>query len=177
MADPLEVFLAFARLGLLAFGGALGILPEMGRDLVGRHGWLTARAFADGYALGQLAPGPNMLAVVFYGFGAGGVLGGLGAALGMFGPTAVVAALLGRAWGLMGDAPWPRAVRQALLPVGLGLMAGGAVALGRAALTDALAVVLAALGLAAMLTGRASPVAVVLAGGALGALAALAGGR
>jgi chromate transporter len=168
--NPLEIFLTFARFGLIAFGGALAILPEMGRELVDVRGWMTAQTFTDGYALGQFSPGPNMLAVVFYGFKAGGVLGGIAAGLGMFGPSAMVAALLSSAWNRLGDAPWPNAVRAALLPIGSGLMVAGVVALARGGLTDLSGVIIAVAGLLAVLSGRVNSIAAVIAGGLIGAV-------
>lgn len=180
MAEALEVLRVFVRLGLLGFGGALAILPEMALQVVNAHGWMSEREFADGYALGTLAPGPNMLAVVFYGFRAAGLPGAVAAALGMFAPAAAIAALMARLWGLMGEAPWPRAIRAALLPVGAGLMAGGALTLSRGAVTDLTAALIALAAGLAVYSGRAAPIAVVLAGGAAGlatALLAYSGGH
>lgn len=170
MADPLEVFVTFARLGLISFGGALAILPEMGRLLVDEKHWVTARTFTDGYALGQFSPGPNMLAVVFYGFKAGGLIGGIAAGFGMFAPTAALAAVLARIWGMLGDAPWPNAIRAALLPIGSGLMVAGIVQLARGALTDAGAFAIAGLAGLIVYSGRVNPVVAVIAGGLVGAI-------
>jgi hypothetical protein len=36
-------------------------LPKMARVIIG-NGWVTGQEFADGFALGQFVPGPNMLA-------------------------------------------------------------------------------------------------------------------
>lgn len=173
MAEALEVLLVFVRLGLLGFGGALGILPEMGLQVVQERGWMSEREFADGYALGTLAPGPNMLAVVFYGFRAAGLPGALAAAIGMFGPAAIIAALIAKLWGLMGEAPWPRAIRSALLPIGAGLMAGGALTLSRGAITDVAAALIAGAAGLGVYSGRLPPIAVVLGGGAAGTALAL----
>jgi chromate transporter len=66
----------------------------------------------------------------------GGPLGGLAAALGMFGPPALLAALMAHLWGFLSNDPWPKALKRALLPLGVGLMAGGALTLGRSAISD-----------------------------------------
>ena len=51
----------FAQLSLLAFGGTNSVLPEMQRQVVEVHAWVTAQEFAALFALAQAAPGPNML--------------------------------------------------------------------------------------------------------------------
>ena len=67
MSELAEIALVFLRIGLLAFGGGLAILPEMERQVVVEHRWLTHREFVDSFALGQLTPGPGMLMVMFTG--------------------------------------------------------------------------------------------------------------
>jgi chromate transporter len=122
MADPLEVFLTFLRIGAVSFGGGMANLPEMARILIG-NSWVTRQEFADGFALGQFVPGPNMLAVLFYGSSAGGLAGALAAALGMFSPGAFGAMLLVRGWRWMAKAQWSRALRKTLVPISMGLSA------------------------------------------------------
>src|ERR687896_889540 len=53
-----ELFLAFSRISLSSFGGAIFWAR---RQLVERQRWLTEREFVDVYTLGQLLPGPNVL--------------------------------------------------------------------------------------------------------------------
>ncbi len=122
MAEVLEVFLAFLRFGVLSFGGGMANLPEMARVIIG-NGWVSGQAFADGFALGQFVPGPNMLAVVFYGLSAAGLPGVLAAMLGMFLPGALGAMGLVKGWEWMARARWSRALRKALVPISMGLSA------------------------------------------------------
>ena len=42
------------KIGLLAFGGSTGILPELERQVVQEQHWLTRQEFVDSFALGQL---------------------------------------------------------------------------------------------------------------------------
>jgi chromate transporter len=53
-----EVFLAFLRQGLTAFGGPVAHLGYFRREFVERRGWLTEAAFADLLGLAQFLPGP-----------------------------------------------------------------------------------------------------------------------
>ena len=58
-----ELFLEFALLSLVAFGGATALLPEMHRVVVENHHWLDDTTFTHLYAIAQAAPGPNVLVV------------------------------------------------------------------------------------------------------------------
>src|SRR3981189_1022669 len=57
-SSALEVFLAFLRQGLTAFGGPVAHLGYFRREFVERRGWLSEAAFADLLALSQFLPGP-----------------------------------------------------------------------------------------------------------------------
>ena len=77
---PGEVFLAFAMLGLTAFGGPIAHLGYFRDELVLRRQWLDEAGYADLVALCQFLPGPASSQV---GFGLGllraGPLGALAA--------------------------------------------------------------------------------------------------
>lgn len=161
--------LVFAWLGIVSFGGGLAVVPEMHRQLVDVHAWLTVEEFRDGYAFGQLAPGPNMLSVVFYGYRIAGVAGALSAPLLAFGPGALTSAALAGAWKTFGVSPVVRAVRRGLVPIGAGLVAGGVVVLARETVTTWKAVALLALVVLAVRKKWLSNAVAVLLAGVVGA--------
>jgi chromate transporter len=53
-----EVFAAFLKQGLTAFGGPVAHIGYFRREFVERRGWLSEAAFADLLALAQFLPGP-----------------------------------------------------------------------------------------------------------------------
>lgn len=53
-----EVFWAFLRQGLTAFGGSLAHFGYFRREFVEKRGWLSEAAFADLLGLAQFLPGP-----------------------------------------------------------------------------------------------------------------------
>jgi chromate transporter len=161
----------FLWLSFLAVGGGLGVLAEMRRQSVETFGWVTTQQFVDGYALCQLSPGPNMLVVVFIGYHAHGLLGAGVAGAAMFLPAAATASLAARYWTLLRERPWPRAIEQAILPVGIGLMMAGAWTLGRSSIHDVLTACIAVAAFGVLWRGWLPPIAVVLLGGAAGWLA------
>jgi chromate transporter len=65
------VLLHFAGLSLLAVGGAISALPEMHRFLVDEHNHLSDEQFVNSVALGQIAPGPNVMFVALMGWNIG----------------------------------------------------------------------------------------------------------
>lgn len=126
-----RVAATFFWIGIVSFGGGLAVMPEIHHQLVDRHAWITAQELTDGYAIGQLAPGPNMLAIVFYGFRMAGVAGGLIAVLMAFLPGALLSAVVARAWLGLRASSAVRALRRGIIPVGVGLMVGGVFVVGR----------------------------------------------
>ena len=136
MSPVAKVSLVSLWLGVVSFGGGLAIVPEMHRQFVEVNGWTTSREFADGYALAQLSPGPNMLCVVFYGYRAAGVVAALLATAAIVVPGVTLSAVCGRAWTTLVGNPWLGRLRAGLVPVGLGLMAGGVFVVGRTTITS-----------------------------------------
>jgi chromate transporter len=75
-ADWFGLFGHFATLSLLAVGGAITTVPDMQRYLVTEQHWLTDAQFSSCIALGQAAPGPNVLFVALMGWNVGLNAGG-----------------------------------------------------------------------------------------------------
>ena len=65
----------FAQLSMVAFGGGNTILPEMHRQVVDVHHWMTGADFVALYALAQAAPGPNMMVAPLIGWNVAGWAG------------------------------------------------------------------------------------------------------
>lgn len=172
MSGLLTLAWTFLWLSVLCVGGGLGVVPEMERQVVSLHAWVTARQFLDGYTLSQLTPGPNMLVVVFVGYAAHGIAGGLVAASAMFLPASLLAGVVAAGWQRWRTHPWAVPLERALAPIGVGLMAAGVYTLARSALQDTLSVALAASAAVVLLAKWAPPVAVVLAAGVIGWLVA-----
>lgn len=87
----LKLFAAFARVGVLTFGGGYAMIPMLEREIVDRHGWATNEELMDYYAVGQCTPG--VIAVntaTFIGYKVAGNLGGIVATLGVIFPSFVI---------------------------------------------------------------------------------------
>lgn len=171
----LDLFLTFAYLALISFGGPMTVIPEMERMVVA-HGWMSHQAFVEAFALAQLAPGPNMLHVFLIGYQVAGLPGALAAGLGTFGPTSLL--LAGVAWlvGKPHHPAWLDRFHAALGPVTIGLMAASAWSLGRDMMGDVFWI--GVCGVTALLTVRRllNPAWVVLLAACVGVAKALFSG-
>ena len=90
-----KLFLAFARVGVMTFGGGYAMIPILEREIVDRHGWATEEELMDYYAVGQCTPG--VIAVntaTFIGYKVAGTVGGVVATLGVIFPSLVIITLI-----------------------------------------------------------------------------------
>jgi chromate transporter len=168
MKDLAVMTWTFLWLSLICVGGGLGVVPEMQRQVVVRHAWVTAREFVDGYTLAQLTPGPTMLVVAFVGYRAHGLLGALLATVAMFLPTSVIAVIVADRWQRLRSHRWAAAAERALLPIGIGLSTAGAYTLARSALHDVTTVAVALVAGLLLYHGRVSAILIVGLGGVAG---------
>jgi chromate transporter len=168
MRDLVLMTWTFLWLSLICVGGGLGVVPEMQRQVVVRHGWVTAREFVDGYTLAQLTPGPTMLVVAFVGYRAHGLLGALLATVAMFLPTSIIAVVVADRWQRLRTHRWAAAAERALLPIGIGLSTAGAYTLARSALHDVATVAVALVAGLLLYHGRVSAILIVVLGGVAG---------
>ncbi len=91
----LEMFLAFAKVGVMTFGGGYAMLPILQREIVDIKGWATEEELMDYFAIGQCTPG--VIAVntaTFIGQKNKGIPGGIVATLGVVFPSLVIIGLL-----------------------------------------------------------------------------------
>ena len=167
--DLVNIALVFLRIGLLAFGGSTGALPELERQLVHERAWLSPQAFADSFALGQLTPGPTLLMVMFAGQAVAGVPGAVVAMFSIFLPSAVLTSVVSANWQRLRQSAWLAPAQRAFAAVALGLTAAGAYTLVRFALTDWLGLLVACGAFALLWRWRMPPALVILLGG-LGSL-------
>lgn len=132
--DTLAVLaLQFALLSFFAIGGAVAVVPEMHRQVVEVHQWMSDRQFADLFAIAQAAPGPNIIVVTLIGYQVAGIAGALTATAAICAPSCVITYLVSRTFDRFRDAHWRIVVQAGLVPVSVGLFAAGTFVVARAA--------------------------------------------
>lgn len=162
------------KVGALSYGGGFVIIPLMQHDAVVTYHWMTGTQFLNAVALGQITPGPVVQTVAVVGYAAGGLGGGLLAALVAFAPSfCFIIAGASHFDRLRADTRVQAFLTGAGASV-IGAIAGSAIPLGRE-LTHLWQ--LGILGLAAiwLLGLRRGVVPVLLATGVLGVIAVVAG--
>ena len=90
-----ELFLTFAKVGVMTFGGGMAMLPILQREVVENKGWATDEELVDYFAIGQCTPG--IIAVntaTFIGQKRKGIAGGIVATLGVVFPSLVIITIL-----------------------------------------------------------------------------------
>ena len=95
MKELWDMFLTFARIGGLTFGGGYAMLPMLQREVVEKHHWATEEELADYYAIGQCTPG--VIAVntaTFIGYRQAGIVGGIFATLGVVFPSVIIITII-----------------------------------------------------------------------------------
>jgi chromate transporter len=118
--SPLMLFLAFSRISLSSFGGAIFWTR---RELVERRRWLTEREFVDVLTLGQLLPGPNVLnlaVIVAHRFA--GWTGAVAAVAGFLGWPCLTVVGMGVLYGWYGTLPQVQQALGAMSSVAAGLL-------------------------------------------------------
>lgn len=169
MSEVAELAGVFGQLSLVSVGGINAVLPELKRQVVERHGWMSAADFAALYALAQAAPGPNMLVSTLIGWHVAGIAGALAATGALIGPCAVLTFLVAGAWHRFRDRPWRLLVQAGLMPVTAGLVVAAAIVLSEATAISAGHAGLTAVAAALLAATRLHPLWVLGAGAALGA--------
>ncbi len=90
-----ELFITFAKVGVMTFGGGYAMLPILQREVVEGKGWASDEELTDYFAIGQCTPG--IIAVntaTFIGQKQAGFWGGIMATLGVVFPSIVIITLL-----------------------------------------------------------------------------------
>ena len=99
------------------------------------HHWLNFDQLIHLYSVGQMAPGPNMMMIVSIGQWAGGTLGAIAALIAFFGPTAILAFVVAKAWRKLERWPWRTSIQQGLAPVSIGLLLAGGFSMAKGAIS------------------------------------------
>ncbi len=158
----------FGQLSLLAFGGGNSILPEMQRQVVSVHPWMSARDFAALYALAQSSPGPNMLVSTLIGLRVAGIGGAIVATMALTLPASALTFVCAHAWNRMREKPWRAVIQAGVMPVTAGLVMASAALLVHTTAHNWRAGALVAVATSLFLGTRINPLWVLAAAAGLG---------
>lgn len=95
MKTLFELFLIFAKIGAVTFGGGYAMLPMFERELVDNKKWVSEEEIMEYFAISQCTPG--VIAVntaTFVGYKVKGILGGIFATLGVIAPSIIIISII-----------------------------------------------------------------------------------
>jgi len=106
MNELFELFVTFAKVGVMTFGGGYAMLPILQREVSENKGWASEEELMDYYAVGQCTPG--IIAVntaTFVGRKQAGVIGGIVATAGIVFPSLVIICIIAGILNNFADIP------------------------------------------------------------------------
>jgi chromate transporter len=156
----------FAEAGAFVFGSGLAIVPFLHGGVVQEFRWLSERQFLDAVAVAMITPGPVVITVGFIGYLVAGLAGAIIAALATFLPCYLFTVIPAPHFRRLSRNPSIRAFVDGVTAAATGAIAGAAFVLGRRALVDwgAGLIALATLALLWRAKRVPEPVLIVLAG-------------
>lgn len=95
MKTLFELFIIFAKIGAVTFGGGYAMLPMFERELVDNKKWVSEKEIMEYFAISQCTPG--VIAVntaTFVGYKIKGVIGGIVATLGVIAPSVLIISII-----------------------------------------------------------------------------------
>jgi chromate transporter len=154
----------FATLSLVSIGGINVVLPEIRHQVVDVHGWMSDAVFAHTFAIASAAPGPNVIVVSLIGWQVAGWMGLLVATLAIMLPSCALAFVAGRVLTRWSGTTAVAVLKEALVPLGLGLLLASGVSLIRAVDRDVVTIAISLATAAFVVLSRRNPLWALAAG-------------
>ena len=168
-----ELFWAFAKVGVLTFGGGYAMLPIIQREVAEKKGWVTEEELMDYYAIGQCTPG--VIAVntaTFVGQKLAGTVGGVIATAGVVFPSMIIITLIAALVNSFSDLAYVKNAFAGVRICVCVLIANAVVKLWKKAVVDKVTLGIFLVVLAGSILLDVSPVIFVVLAGVAGALLA-----
>jgi len=126
--SALGLFLLFAKMAVLTFGGGYAMVPLFQNEIVLRHALMTAEDFANLVALAQVTPGPiGFNAATYAGMMCGGWTGSVVVSLGVVVPSFAIALTVAVFLRRAADAVWMKTLLKGIRPCVIGVIAAAVV--------------------------------------------------
>ena len=136
----LGLILLCVPLSLLSFGGGQTIVAGLQHQTVEVHHWLTSQQFTDLFAISRAAPGPSTLITALIGWQVSGFPGAVVASLAIFVPSSALICVVGGWWQRRRGSALAVAIERGLVPIAVGLIFAGALAVAQSAELSAIGV-------------------------------------
>jgi len=139
-----ELLFSMFKIGAVAFGNGMTIMPLLQQEAVISHHWLTMKQFADGIAFGQITPGPFLITATFIGYKVGGIWGSVIATFGMFYPSFFYTLIISEIYSRIKNNPLIQTALKGVLAAFTGMLLSVVFSLGKVSLISPAAYIWAA---------------------------------
>ncbi len=166
----IKLFLAFARIGLFAFGGGYAALPLIEKEIVKGLHWLTYGELLEVITISELTPGPIAInAATFVGYKLNGVWGAIVATIGVCLPSVIIILIVVRFLKKFQTNIWVDRVIKGLRPAVIALVAGAAYSIvAKGGITDIKGIVIAIVSFLLIRSHKVNPILVLILAGISG---------
>ena len=166
----LELFVYFAIISMLAFGGGNAVISLLERISVDQMRWITPQDFAVAIGFAYITPGPVLITSTFIGYRAAGFLGAIVATLGVFLIPWLLSVMAAYQVRRYIRHPWLQGFGLGAAPAVIGLLGVTVFTLGRYAFVGWLYGIISGVALVLALFTKVSPILILIGGTVLGAL-------
>lgn len=177
MKKLIDLFLTFARIGGLTFGGGYAMLPIIQKEVVEKRKWATEEEVMDYYAIGQCTPG--VIAVntaTFIGYKNKGIIGGIIATLGVVFPSLVIISIISMFISNFADLEIVKHAFSGIRVCVCVLIINAVIKLGKSSIVDTAALLIFLAVFVSSVFFNVSPIIAVIASGFAGWLVKFIGG-
>lgn len=165
----LSLFLTFAKIGVMTFGGGLTMLPLLTKEIVEKKKWASEEQLLDYYAVGQCTPG--IIAVntaTFIGYSQAGIAGGIFATVGMVTPSVIIIIAVAAALQQFMEYPVVASALMGIRAVVCALLSHTVITLAKKSLVDIVTAMIFIIGFVFCFVFDITPILVVIVGAIIG---------
>jgi len=164
-----EVFLVFAKIGSLTFGGGYTMLPLLHREIADKRNWASIEEITDYYAVAQCLPGIIAIkTAALIGYKHSGAAGSFAAACGVAFPAVIGSLIIAVSIDWLLDFELARHAFNGIQVAVLALIIDAVVKMWQSGVKDWIGVVIFAVALMAFVMLNISPVIPIVTGALLG---------
>ena len=131
----LVLFLIFAKIAVLTFGGGYAMVPLFEHEIVTQHAFMSAADFANLIGLAQVTPGPiGFNSATYVGMAQGGFVGSLVASLGVMVPSIIISLIVAIFLRKAADAKWMKLLMKGVRPCVVGIIGAAVIFFAKTAI-------------------------------------------
>ena len=173
-----DLFLTFAKIGAVTFGGGYAMLPILERELADKKKWTTGDDLLDYYAISQVTPGVIAVNVsTFIGNKRAGVAGGIVATAGIVFPSLVIITLIALCISNFSDIVWVQKALKGINVAVASLLTYSVFNFAKKSVKGAISLIILLLSFLSIFVFNVASVAVIVAGALLGIVISYLGAK